>query len=77
MPFALVPSISFHLVSDEGKTTGLSFQGERLHQFAKKQIHQLVEGVFAPRDVVLPQDGGELVIFLLLIAGRDGVKVGQ
>ena len=46
-----------------------------IHQLAQKQIDQLVEGVLASRHIVLAQDSGKLVVFLLLVAGRDGVQV--
>ena len=48
-----------------------------IHELAEEEIDQLVESVLAPGDVVLAEDGGELVIFLLLIGRGDGVEIGE
>ncbi|GAB4260928.1 MAG: hypothetical protein Kow0065_11340 [Methylomicrobium sp.] len=48
-----------------------------VHQLAEEEVHQLVKGVFPARNIMLTQDGGELVVFLLLIRGGNSVQVGQ
>ena len=44
-----------------------------IHQFAQEQIHQFVERIFTPRNIVLAQDGGEFVILFLLVGFRNGL----
>ncbi len=48
-----------------------------IDELAEKEVNELVKGVLATGDVVLAEDGGELVIFLLLLAGGDGVEIGE
>ena len=37
-----------------------------VNQLAEKQVHQFIKGIFPSGYVMLAQDGGELVVFLLL-----------
>ncbi len=48
-----------------------------VHQFAEEEVHQLVETFFRPDTLVLAQDGGRRVVFLLLIRGGNSVQVGE
>ena len=48
-----------------------------VNQFAEKEVHQFVEGVFPAGHVVLAQNGGKFVVLLLLVRSGNGVQIGQ
>ena len=77
----LLESVEELEVGVEGDALPVEFQVVRMLAFidelAKEEVDEFVEGVLAAGDVVLAEDGGELVIFLLLLAGGDGVEIGE
>ena len=46
-----------------------------VHDLAQKEIDQFIEGVLAPRNIVLAQDGSKFVVFGLNIGLRDGMQI--
>lgn len=48
-----------------------------IYELAKEQVDEFVKGVFPARDIVLAENGGEAVVLLLLIAGGNGLEIGE